>query len=69
MKEISNREKQYIAIVNDILEHKEFIKTKSITHHGLNRYDHSVRVSYYSYKIAKVLHLDYEQTGFSKTSS
>lgn len=61
MKEISNREKQYIAIVNDILKHKEFIKTKSITHHGLNRYDHSVRVSYYSYKIAKLFRLDYDE--------
>lgn len=62
MKEISDREKQYLNIVDDILEHREFIKTKDITHHGMNRYDHSVRVSYYSYKIAKFLKLDYEQT-------
>lgn len=61
MKEVSSREEQYLNIVDDILEHKEFIKTKDITHHGLNRYDHSVRVSYYSYKIAKMLKLDYEE--------
>ena len=58
MKKISNIEKQYITIVNDILDHKEFKKIKNITHHGLNRYDHSVRVSYYSYKIAKLFRLD-----------
>ena len=62
MKEISNREKQYINIVSDILEHNEFKKTKYITHHGLNRYDHSVRVSYYSYKFAKLFRLDYDET-------
>lgn len=61
MKEISSREKRYLDIVDDILEHNEFIKTKDITHHGMNRYDHSVRVSYYSYKIAKLLKLDYEE--------
>lgn len=60
MKLISDREEQYLNIVKDILEHKEFLKTKDITHHGMNRYDHSVRVSYYSYKIAKFLRLDYE---------
>ena len=61
MKEISEREQRYLNIVEDILEHKEFQKTKDITHHGMNRYDHSGRVSYYSYKIAKFLKLDYEE--------
>ncbi len=59
MKEISDREEQYLSIVNDILEHDEFMKTKDIMHHGMNRYDHSVRVSYYSYKLSKMLKLDY----------
>ena len=61
MKVISDREEQYLSIVNDILNHKEFLKTKDITHHGMNRYDHSARVSYYSYKVAKFLRLDYEE--------
>lgn len=60
MKEISDREEQYLNIVDDILDHSEFIKTKDIIHHGMNRYDHSVRVSYYSYKVAKLLKLDYK---------
>ena len=53
---------QYMSIVNNILDNDEFVKIKKIEHHGISRYDHSLKVSYYSYKIAKVLHLDYEQT-------
>ena len=53
---------QYMSIVNNILDNKEFLKIKEIEHHGISRYDHSLKVSYYSYKIAKFLHLDYEQT-------
>lgn len=55
------KDKDYINIVNDILEHEEFGKTKEIMHHGLNRFDHCIRVSYYSYKITKLLRLDYEE--------
>lgn len=51
---------EYISIVNDILEHSEFNKIKNITHHGLNRFDHCMRVSYYSYKITKFLKLGYK---------
>ncbi len=51
----------YRTIVNYILENKEFNKLKQIEHHGLTRYDHSLRVSYYSYRVAKFLKLDYKQ--------
>lgn len=53
---------QYMSIVNNILDNDEFVKIRQIEHHGISRYDHSLKVSYYSYKIAKALHLDYEQT-------
>ncbi len=53
---------QYMSIVNNILDNDEFLKIKQIEHHGISRYDHSLKVSYYSYRIAKALHLDYEQT-------
>lgn len=53
---------QYMSIVNNILDNDEFLKIKKIEHHGISRYDHSLKVSYYSYRIAKALHLDYEQT-------
>ncbi len=61
MKDNINKDQKYLNIVSDILEHDEFSKTKDIVHHGMNRYDHSLRVSYYSYKIAKVLKLDEEE--------
>ena len=38
---------------------KEFKEIDTIAHHGTTRYAHSVRVSYYAYKIAKKLRLDY----------
>lgn len=53
-------DKEYINIVRDIIENEEFNKTKEIMHHGLNRFDHCMRVSYYSYKVTKLLKLDYE---------
>lgn len=52
---------QYIKIVNNILNNEEFLKIKKIEHHGITRYDHSVKVSYYSYRIARALRLDYEE--------
>ena len=56
-----NRQNFY-DIVEDILENEEYVKIKTITHHGMNRYEHNVRVSYYSYLVAKYLHLDFEST-------
>lgn len=56
----SYQDPQYLSIVRNILDNEEFLKIKSIEHHGFTRYDHSVKVSYYSYKIAKFLRLDYE---------
>lgn len=52
---------KYLDIVNNILENKEFNKLDNIEHHGITRLDHSLRVSYYSYKISKVLKLDYRE--------
>lgn len=56
---ISQKDSEYKRIVKNILDNEEFNKTKTIEHHGVNRFDHSVSVSYYSYKVAKALHLDY----------
>ncbi len=52
---------EYELIIKDIDSSEEFQKTKEIVHHGMNRYDHSKRVSLYSYKIAKKLGLSYEE--------
>ena len=49
---------EYMSVAKPILTHKEFMKTKSIVHHGNTRYNHSVRVSYVAYKLSKVLGFD-----------
>ena len=55
-------DKEYLFFVSDILENKEFNKIDLIEHHGISRLDHSIRVSYYSYKLARLLKLNYEET-------
>lgn len=52
---------QYLQLVDYILKNDEFNKIKNIEHHGVTRYDHSLRVSYYSYKVSKFLKLDYNK--------
>lgn len=53
---------EYDYLTRDILENKEFIKLEKERHHGTNRLIHSKRVSYYAYKICKILRLDYKAT-------
>lgn len=58
-----NIEQEYINIISPIITHEEFIKRKYYHHHN-NRsvYGHSLLVSYRSYKIAKLLNLDYKSS-------
>ena len=51
------KDQNYYKLVEDILDNEEFQSLKNVAHHGLNRYDHCLRVSYYSYKITKLLSL------------
>lgn len=53
-------DKKYKSIVKSILRNNNFKKTYNIEHHGISRMEHSIKISYYSYKIAKKLKLDYE---------
>ena len=48
---------EYSMIVKDILENDEFAKMADIEHHNSTRLDHMMKVSYYSYVVAKVLKL------------
>lgn len=52
---------EFYSLTKDILMHDEFLKLKNITHHGMPRYHHSIRVAKVSYKISKGLHLNYEK--------
>lgn len=51
-------DKEFMKVAYPILTHKEFMKTKSIVHHGNTRYNHSVRVAYMSYTLCKILGCD-----------
>lgn len=53
-------DKDFMSISNNLLNHKEFIKTKEIFHHGSTRFDHSVKVGYFSYKLSKIFGFDYK---------
>lgn len=52
---------EYKEIVDHILTSDEFNEIKKIEHHGVTRFDHSLKVSYYSYKLAKILKLDSDE--------
>lgn len=52
---------EFFNIISNIINNTEFQKTKNITHHGITRYDHCLRVAYFSYKVSKFLHLNYEE--------
>ena len=53
------KDKEYKKIVKDIFRNVEFKKLYNIEHHGISRMEHSIKISYYSYWIAKKLGMDY----------
>lgn len=59
--DINKLDDEYLKLVGHILNDKEFLKLKLCEHHGLNRYDHSLKVSYNAYKFAKKHNLDYKE--------
>ena len=56
------KNEEYLEIVSNILENEKFNEIKNCRHHGITRYEHSLRVSYYSYLMAKKLKLNYIET-------
>lgn len=53
------KDKEYKKIVKDIFRNVEFKKLYNIEHHGISRMEHSIKISYYSYRIAKKIGMDY----------
>ena len=53
--------KEFESINADILNNSEFNKLRSIAHHGITRYDHSLRVARYTYFVTRKLHLNYKE--------
>jgi uncharacterized protein len=50
---------EYYNIIKDIIENPEFRKTGDYKHHHTSILEHSIYVSFYSYKLAKKLKLDF----------
>lgn len=61
----NKKDDNYIKLVNHILKNKTFNKIESFSHHGTTRLNHSMRVSYFSYKVAKRMGLDYQSAAIS----
>ena len=51
--------KSFESIANEIINSDKYQALKNENHHGLSRYDHSLRVARNTYKISKKLKLDY----------
>lgn len=54
-------DKEYMSIINQILSNEEFGQLKDIQHHNQTRLKHCLKVSYYSYKVAKRMGLHYDE--------
>ena len=50
---------KFDIIAKDIIEKDKFKSLKNEPHHGLNRYDHVIRVSKGAYRLTKLLKMDY----------
>ncbi len=53
---------EFYRIVKPLIDNSNFAATKQITHHGITRYEHCMRVAYFTYKVTKFLKLDYKET-------
>ncbi len=52
---------EFDSIVNDITNHPKFYELKHELHHGISRYEHSLRVARMTYHVTKSMNLDYER--------
>ena len=50
----------FLDLVSDIQKNKKYNELKREFHHGIDRYTHSVRVAKTTYKISKLLSMDYK---------
>lgn len=52
---------EFYEINKDIFENKEFNKLKNYKHHGITRYEHSINVSYLTYKVTRKICKNYKE--------
>lgn len=53
------KDKRYNNIVKDIIRNPLVKEMQYIRHHGISRLEHSIKISYKSYSIARKLNFDY----------
>ena len=51
--------KEFESIASEIINSDKYQSLKSENHHGLSRYDHSLRVAKNTYRLSKKLKMDY----------
>lgn len=54
------RDNEYLSIIDNIMNNEEFKQMENIKHHNTTRMNHLIKVSYNSYKVAKMFNLDYK---------
>lgn len=59
------KDKKYNNIIKNIIRNPYIKQMANIRHHGISRLEHSLKVSYKSYQIAKKLNLDYTSVAIS----
>lgn len=56
---MSNKQKEeFNSLVQDIVDNKRFNKLNKELHHGITRYDHSMRVAKWTYRICNFLNME-----------
>lgn len=55
----SYENEEFNNIINPIMNEATFQGLMQITHHGVTRYNHCIRVAFYTYTVTKFLHLNY----------
>jgi uncharacterized protein len=59
---MSNKQKEdFNSLVQDIIDNKRFNKLNKELHHGITRYEHSMRVARWTYKITNLLNMKYKK--------
>ena len=59
MTTMKKRYKKFDTIAKEFLENEKFMRIQNENHHGITRYEHSMRVARNVYKLSKKLNLDY----------
>lgn len=52
---------EFNEIISDIIENKEFNELKNCKHHGITRYEHSMNVAYFAYKMTRHTNKNYKE--------